>query len=94
MHDLHAESSRFLYRRKLSLVYYCMHEKDAEFYGLSCMTNMQDVLGFYIKENSVWCILVCMTNMQNVLGFYTEENSVWCIIVSMKNMQNFMGFHA
>ena len=40
-----------------------MHEKHAEFYGLSCMTNMQDVLGFYIKENSVWCIPVCMTNM-------------------------------
>ena len=32
--------------RKLSLVYHCMHEKHAEFYGLSCMTNMQNVLGF------------------------------------------------
>ena len=46
-----------------------MHEKQAEFSGLPCMTNMQNVLGVEIKENSVWCIIVCMTNMHNVLGF-------------------------
>ena len=27
-----------------------MHEKHAEFYGLSCMTNMKDVLGFRSKK--------------------------------------------
>ena len=46
MHDKHVESFGFLDQRKLSLVYYCMHEKHAEFSGLPCMTNMQNVLGF------------------------------------------------
>ena len=46
MHEKHAECFGFLDQRKLSLVYYCMHEKLAEFYGLSCMTNMQNFSGF------------------------------------------------
>ena len=56
--------------KKFSLVYYCTHEKHAEFSRLPCMTNMQNVLDFYIKENSVWCIIVCMKNMQNFMGFH------------------------
>ena len=33
---------------------------------------MQNVLGFYTKENSIWCSIVCMKNIQNFPGFHAE----------------------
>ena len=56
-------------------------KKHAEISGLPCMTNMQNVLGFYTEENSVWYIIVCMKNMQKIYG-----------LSCMTNMQDVLGF--
>ena len=46
-------------------------KKHAEFSGLPCMTNMQNVLVYHCmhEKHAEFYGLSCMTNMQNVLGF-------------------------
>ena len=58
-----------------------MHEKHAEFSGLPCMTNMQNVLGF-LDQRKLSLVYYCMH----------EKHAEFYGFSCMTNMQNFSGF--